>query len=207
MTRPRFLFAVRRAAAGAAAAALLLGTLARADVDIEVRNGDRVAGTLLTTAEVETLRYSIPRGAVLSVTAKGKKRKGAATPVVNFRVLDPAAAEAVPFQPVPGTTTKLRGFATTASGSWSVEVAGATGLPGDYSFTASWKSPTKVPLAGDLPAGGTIEIAVPVDASASARFQVRAATGSAALPRIVEIRDATSAFRFPFAAPAMGATQ
>lgn len=187
-------------------AGVVLAPLARADVDIAARNADRVTGTLLTAEERDTVRYDVPKGAVLTISAKGKKRKGAATPIPTFRVLDPALAEAAPFQPVVGSGAKLRGFPVTATGTWSVEVRGESGLPGDYSLSVAWKSPTRIPFVGDLPAGGTIALPVAVDAGATARFEVRAAPGSAALPRIVRIRDAGGGFSIPFDPPAPGAT-
>ena len=57
---------------------------ARSGVDVGVANGDKVSGTLQPAGERETLRVDLPRGALLSVAAKGKKQKGGAAPAVVF---------------------------------------------------------------------------------------------------------------------------
>ena len=67
---------------------------ARADVDVELRNGSRVVGTLMPANESETFRIKVPAGAKLSVTVSGvKARGGSAAPVPRFAVFDDSDAD------------------------------------------------------------------------------------------------------------------
>jgi hypothetical protein len=173
-----------------AAAAVALAVPAAADVDVEVRNGDVVAGTLSPGTEEETFRFFVPRGAVLSASVKGKKAKGAsAAPVVGFRLLDADGGEVGADRIVPGGTgARLSGYEVVESGRHAVVVSG-DGTVGDYKLVVRWRSRSSVDAGGTL--AGT-EVAVPFAADVGARgtFSVKAAKGSAALPRLVEIRDA-----------------
>ena len=59
------------------AAALVLALcagLARAAVEVEVGNADKITGTLSPATEVETFHFRVPRGALVTVKAKAAKK-------------------------------------------------------------------------------------------------------------------------------------
>ncbi len=74
------------------AACVVLAALcvqSRADVDIEIANGQKVRGTIDPVSEKETLTLCIPGDSTLTVIAKDKKVKGGTpAPNVTFKVLD-----------------------------------------------------------------------------------------------------------------------
>lgn len=176
---------------------------ALADVDVAIRSGDRVAGTLSPADEVETFRALLPQDALLSVSVKGRKPRGGAAPVVTFRVLGPNDAEALPFQPTKGTGAKVRNHRVETTGVHKIEVKGDGANAGDYQLTVSWTSPKKFGISGDL-SGGPFSTAFDADVGASSTFQVKA-RGPGVEPVLTEIRDAADSVVFTFTPPADGA--
>ena len=58
-----------------ASAPVLVGVAvsARADLEVTLRNGDRVRGTIFPASEQETFAIELPQGARLNATASPKK--------------------------------------------------------------------------------------------------------------------------------------
>lgn len=170
---------------------------AAADTDIGAANGDRIAATLGAADDVATFRYTIPAGAKLSIAAKGTKKRGAAAPVVTFRVLEPDGDEAAPFQPVKGSGAKLANLVATTSGAWRVEVKTAGGAAGDFSLSVRWRSTTRFAATATLAPGETSTIPFAADAGATAAVTASPARGSAALARVVGVRTADATYVVP----------
>lgn len=186
-----------------AAAAFAIATgAAAADTDIGAGNGDRITATLAAADEVATFRYDVPAGATFSISAQGAKKRGAPTPTVTFRVLEPDGDEAAPFQPVKRNGAKLANLVATASGAWRVEVKTAGAATGDFKLTVKWKAPAKVPVAATLAPGETTTVPFTTDAGGTATFSVAPAKGSAALARLIDVRNADDSFVLPFSPPA-----
>ncbi len=129
----------------AAAVAVAFAANAAADTEISAGNGDRITATLAAADDVATFRYDVPAGATFSISVHGARKRGAPTPVVTFRVLEPDGDEAAPFQPVKGRGAKLANLVATTSGDWRIEVKTAGAATGDFKLSVNWKAPTKVP--------------------------------------------------------------
>lgn len=203
MTRIR---RVLRTLVPAAALAAAWGPPAHADIDVPVGNGDRVTGTFLPADEVETFRVVVPKGAKLSVQVKGKKARGASrAPVPVLRLLDPDGLDEGGAAVVANRTgAKVTNFTVGASGEHRVVVQG-DGTQGDYQLTIRWKSPTRFAVPGTL-AGAPVALPFAADRGAKASFSVRRGSGSEALPRLSEVRDAADTVIATFAQPSAGAT-
>jgi len=167
---------------GALAAALS----ARADLELRIDNGSSVIGDLDPATEIETLVADVPAGARLSITAKGLKSDGARAPAVTFSVVDEDAVE-VAVGDVRGRRAKLRGFTTETSGRYRIVVTGDGVVGGRYKLDAKWKSPRGVKRTVELGEGNT-ELRFAASPGSLANISVKAAKGSAALPRLVELR-------------------
>lgn len=172
--------------------ALVLFTLSAqpswADVDVAVGNGDKVTGTLSPASELETFRVIVPAGTTLSVSVKGKKAKGAAAaPAPDVRVLDSGDTDVAAGAVQRGTATaKLKKLTLPATGEYRVQVVGDGVTSGDYQISIKWVEPKSFTSAPDLTAG---DAAAPFVAGkdCQATLLVKAAKGSAALPRIAKV--------------------
>jgi hypothetical protein len=161
----------------AALCALLASAAAWAGVDIEIRNGDKVTGTLFPATEVEIVRFRVPKDAVLTVKAAAG-RKG---PQVHVDLKGPdgdvvASAE--------GKSASIVKKTAPASGLYSVEVSSKDHVTaGDYSLSISWKSKTS--YGGKLAlAEGSLNIPFSADAGATATFSAKKVKNSAAVPSL-----------------------
>src|SRR5262245_8607939 len=87
---------------------------ARADVDVPLRSGDKVAGTLRPASDRDTFRVVVPKDAVLTLTAKGLAKKGrppVPAPVLTLKLLDPVDADlAAGLVATNGAARTLSGF-------------------------------------------------------------------------------------------------
>ncbi len=124
---------------------------ALADVDVTVRNGDTVLGTIDATTESEVLRALVPKDALLTVTVTGRRAsRRSPAPTVRLTILDaqeqPFAAArvvnrgrgaALRREPVP-ETTEFR---------FVLSVEGET--TGDYMARVTWRSPRPAKISGD----------------------------------------------------------
>ncbi len=188
-----------------AAAVLLVAAAATAAAALEtpVGNGNVVTATIQSASDRSTFLVACPAGASLSVTVKGVKKKGATTPAPRFDVRDPNFTVVGDDKIVTNPTgASAKAIPIAASGGYRIAVTAGGGATGDFQLTATWKSPTSVPLSGVLAAGEST-IAFSADAGAVATFDVSAATKSSALPRLVRV-DGPS-FSNVFAPPAAGA--
>lgn len=168
-------------------AVLAVSAGARAGIDVEVGNGDRITGTLSPGTEVETFRIRVPKDAVVTVRAKAAK-KG---PALRVTLADPGAAERASDD---GRAVVLRSTAN-ASGLHAVTVASADGAAtGDYALVVGWKSRTSFPVVGTLEASGDLVVPFAADAGARAKFKVRASGGPPkAVPVFADLRDPADA--------------
>lgn len=187
-------------------AVALAAASATAGVDVEIGNGNRVDGTLSPGSETETIRIVVPKGALLSVSAKGRKVKGASgLPATTFRLFDPngneVGASAIRVQ---GAGAKLSKFPVALSGEHRIEVRG-DGTPGDYQLSVKWASPRKFTAAPTF-ATGDVPVRFACDEGAVASFTAKAARGSAARPQALEVRDPDGVPVVALPAPAAGAT-
>ena len=153
---------------------------ALAGVDVQIGNGDKVSGTV-EPGSPEVFRVSVPKGAKLVVSVKGKKKKGSPAPNVTFRVLDSADAVVVTGTPK-GAGAKAKLSDVAASDEYRIEVSSTAGA-GLYQLKAKWKSPTKEKIDLELDAGlesSGVEIAI--DRGALVTLSVKPAKGSEADP-------------------------
>jgi hypothetical protein len=171
----------------AVAAALLLAPRARADLTVQLGNGDRVSGAFLPAGEVETFTAFIPGGATVTATAKGKKVKGKPTPVVSISLFDPDGSEVGQDETVTlPTGERIANFGVEVTGLHTFRLVSTEA--GDYTFSAKWRVPpvTRETLflggAGDLQ---TVSFAA--DVGSSVTVSAKRARGSQALPRILGI--------------------
>lgn len=186
---------------------VLGAALAFGDVEIEVGNGSRVRGTLLPATESETVRIDLPGAAQVSVSAKGRKVKGASgVPPVRFQVLDPDGTDlAAGALRVSATGAKVKKLRVPRSGTYRVVVAGDGVTAGDYELSVKW-TPVKS-LRFDLDIDSPQEgFQFAADAGTTATLQVKASRGSEALPRLTSIGQSAGPFEQDFAPPADAAS-
>jgi molybdopterin-binding protein len=183
--------------AGAAAlVAALAAAGARAAVDVEIRNGDKVTGTISPATETETLRFRVPKDAVVAVKAAAGK-KG---PQVRLQLKSPAGD---PIAAAEGTSASIAKYRAIESGLYSVEISSKDhAATADYSFAVAWKSRTSYGGKRALAAGVDDVVEFSADAGATATLSVKKAKKSAAVPTLVSLTypDAT-------VEPLTGATQ
>ncbi len=166
--------------------ALATALSAHAGLELRIDNATSVTGELDPATEVETLVAEVPAGARLSITAKGLKSDGAAAPAVTFRIVDEDAVD-VAVGAVRGRRAKLRGFTTETSGRYRILVTGDGVVGGRYKLDAKWKAPRGVKQTVELGRGDT-EVRFAASPGSLATISVKAAKGSGALPRLIELR-------------------
>jgi hypothetical protein len=152
---------------------VFVAATAFADVDAEVGNGDKIAGTLSPATEVETFRVRVPNGAKITVKAKSAK-KG---PKLHVTLLPPSAAE---LGHADGAAPTIVADAF-ASGLYAVTVSSQDGTtPGDYSLTISWKSRTTFSATAVLAPAATSTLPFAADRGGTATIATKPAKKSPA---------------------------
>lgn len=178
-TRTRSHFAARAAAAAFVAAAAWPAPPARADgtVDLELRSGDRVSGTLRPASQVELFRGSVPRGAQLAASLKSK-RKTQSPLALELRQDGMSVPGAV--TSVKGAAVALAPFSVPGSGTYELVVVGNGTDDTDYDFNLSWKPQTKSSVTGaSVAPAATDSFTFSAPAGATATIDVVPAKGSA----------------------------
>jgi len=161
-----------------AATLALAGATAWAAVDVEIRNGDRVSGTLSPATEVEIIRFRAPKDAVLTVKGAAAK-KG---PQIHVDLKSPGGG--APVASAEGKTATISKVKATESGLWSVEVSSKDhATAGDYSLSVAWKSATSYGGKRAV-AAGVLDVPFSADADATATFAVKKAKKSPAVPTL-----------------------
>ncbi|MCG3136080.1 MAG: hypothetical protein HMLKMBBP_03885 [Planctomycetes bacterium] len=172
----------RRDLRPAALLLLVAAASALADVDLQVGNADKIAGTIDPGSEVETIRFPVPAGA--AVTFKAKPAKGGPALAADVYVGGDLAATAAP---------KGKGIVAAATAAVSEEarvlLTSADGTAtGGYSASVKWKSQRKFGGAVTLPGGGSNpSIPFGADGGAVVTATAKAARGSLATPRLLRI--------------------
>ncbi len=157
--------------------AALLAATARAGVNVEVGNGDKVTGTLSPATEVEVVRFRVPKGAVISVKGAAAK-KG---PQVRLDLKSPSGATLASAE---GKSASIAKQTAAASGLYSVEITSMDhATTGDYTFSAAWKSPTSFGGRRTI-AGGSLDVDFAADAGAAVTFAVKPVKNSPAVPAL-----------------------
>ena len=167
--------------AGIVAVCVVVAATAQAGLDVSIRNGDTVRGTLLPATETETFRFVCPQGAKIAVSAgaRGTPMRVAATLVDPDDVVAAGAA---------GRRARLRGLAA-ASGEFRVDVSSADGTTtGDYTLAVRWRSPRTFTRTLAVAADSSADLAFAADAGARVTFTVAPARGSAAVPFVARVR-------------------
>src|SRR5262245_13686972 len=159
-----------------------------AEVDVTVGNGVKAVGSFDPGAETETYRFVAPAGAVVSVSAKGKKARGAATgPAPRLALRDPDG-QSVGTTFVEATTTgaKLAGYTLHDSGEYSVAVTSEGQIVGDYQIQVAWKVPKKVSFDGTVTAAPA-QFTISLPAGAVATLTASAPKGSIVRPWVSQM--------------------
>lgn len=186
--------------AAVAAATVALPAAARADVLVEIGNGDQVTGTFLPANEVERYLVRLPAGARLTASVAGKKRKGVG-PTPSMRLLAPDGGEistgALTATP---SGAKLSGFVAPASGTYALELT--AGSEGDYAFKAKWQNPTGVKQTIDFALDPKAAVELHAAPGTVASLKIASLPGEAGLPRLVQIASHGGSFVHDFAPPA-----
>jgi len=164
--------------------AAALAAPAAADVDVEIRNADKVKGSIDPVEELETFRMRIPARAKLTVAARGL-RKGPQTATFLYGPEDEDLAEGL----VKGKGSRIV-VSTQSTGEHAVEVSSNDfETTGDYSLVVKWRSERR--RKGDLSFGFGSTQPFTFSADAGAKVRVVAAqdrrSGSQALPRVVDV--------------------
>ncbi|MCE9634078.1 MAG: FG-GAP-like repeat-containing protein [Planctomycetes bacterium] len=174
-----------------------LGTLvghaprAGADVDVELRNGDIVAGSFLPSSETESYSFHLPKGAKLALAAVGRKVKKVAAPKVTAQLFDGEGVQTGQAQTKSlATGTKIIGFVASESATHTTRITSSAS--GDYVFSARWKSPSgtrKTPVTFGF-SGDEFSAPFAGDVGAVVSVTVAAAKGSPSIPRVLAIESA-----------------
>lgn len=152
-----------------------LAAVALADVDVDVRNGAKIQGTVSEPFATDTYRLFAPAGAKLRLKLKTKKG------------LDPSFTLRYPPSPDPEKgLTFSDPEPLAASGEHVVEVTGDGGSVGDYALSVSISLPKKTKHTVTL--GGT-ETPIPFSVLAGTVLKVKAKAGkgSSAVPRLLRV--------------------
>lgn len=162
-------------------------TPARADgtVDLELRSGDRVSGTLRPASETELFRGTMPAGSQLVASVKSK-RKTQSPLVLQLRQggLDVPGAVIAP----KGSAVALQPFAVPGSGTYELVVVGNGTDDTDYDFSVSWKPQSKFSVTGNpVAAAATDSFNFSAPAGATATIDVLPAKGSAFVTGLVGV--------------------
>lgn len=160
-----------------------------ADLDVTLRNGDRVTGTIDPEAEVETYRFDLPRGAKLKVTAKGRKtRPRPDPPKVRLRLLDRFGRDISGdhVKTVSGGA-KIRGFVAPESGEYAVEVRGDGFREGDYTLSLAWKTPKKLKFKNIDTSEGLQQLDFGADEGAEVLVKAKARKRSPSRPVVFQL--------------------
>ncbi len=178
----------------------------RADIDIEVANGQKVRGTIDPVDELETLTACIPAGATLSVSVKGKKVKGGTpAPNVTFKVLDQGDTEiSAGLVSVKGVGAKLKKLPIPVSGKYRVVIQASA--VGNYEAKVKWKSSKKFKETVDT-SGGQQIVGFAIDPGAKCKFQAKASKRSDAEPVMETVDIGGDDPEFTFPAPEAGASK
>jgi hypothetical protein len=107
-----------------------------ASVDLEIRSGDRVRGTIRPTFDTENFICDLPKNSVLTATVKGASKIGPA-----FQLAFRKGGIDVPgpvFAPK-GLGGSLKPLPVDSSGQYQVRVFVDDGKDGDYDLSVSWK--------------------------------------------------------------------
>ncbi len=173
-----------------AAIVALLGSAARADVEMPVAPGDKITGTLEPAVEVERFLAPLPAGAALTV--KAKTARGG--PSLRVRVLQPSGTV---IADVNGAKLAVSRLAIDLTGVHVVEVTSFDGTTtGGYALGVTWTNPKSASASAEVAAGGESMLVFGAPAGATAKFVVRASRGSAATAELVGIAG-TGAFAAP----------
>lgn len=166
-------------------AVCLLGVAAApapADIVLELRNGNTVAGELAEGGGAARFVIELPQGARLTATAKTARK----SPPVSLVLLDESDMVLATGKDGARSSAVAR-FDAPETSRYAIEVkardgASATG----YTVTVGWKTPPRVTLDSQAtPDGGTATFAG--DAGSTFTGTVRAGRGSAVVPRIVRL--------------------
>ena len=177
---------------------------ALADVDLTVGNGVKVFGTLDPGSETETFRFVAPAGALLKVSAKGKRARGATSaPAPRIAIYDPGETR-IGTSSVTSTATgaTLTGFELHASGEHSVVVSSEGQIAGDYQLLVTWAVPKKLAFDGTVstqPAKFTISL----PAGAVATLTATAPKGSVVRPWVSQVESGEFSQGFVQPAPSL----
>ncbi len=181
---------------------------ARADVDVPIPNNSVVAGSLFPADETETLRVEMPRGASLTVIARGKETKGkkdAKPPAVRVSVLDGEGLDLAAGRVVESARgAKLKKLDIPASGTYRIVVSGDGVAVGDYQLKVKWKSPKGFTATVDTTSGDQ-DVPFAVDRGALVAFSAKAAKGSSATPVLRHVDGGAGSRELDFTPPTGGA--
>ena len=147
---------------------------ARAGVEVEIGNGDKITGTLDPAEESEVFRFRVPLGAQISVKAKALK-KG---PSLDVALAGP---DDVPLDFGSGKSVAITGVVADESGMYSVIVSSSDlESTGDYALTVSWKAQTSFTQTSDVASGDSDVLEFEAEEGAVVTLSVKPAKGSPA---------------------------
>jgi len=159
--------------------AVFLAATALASIDVEIRNGDRVTGTLSPGTEVEVVRFRVPQDALITLKGAAVKK---GVPQVHLDLKTPGGG--APVASAEGKTATISKWKATESGVWSVEISSKDhATTGDYSLSVAWKSATSYGGKRAV-VGGALDLNFSADADATATFAVKKVKKSAAAPEL-----------------------
>ncbi|HEU4394633.1 MAG TPA: hypothetical protein VFS92_03645 [Planctomycetota bacterium] len=154
---------------------------ARAELDLELRNGDRLAGTLLPARERETFRFVCPEGAKVAVAV----RCAESLREIGATLFDP---DGLPVGGAVGRRVRLRAAAGTGAGTHRVEVVVPNDVDtGDYDLRIRWRSPRAFAAKMRLARTGLGSLRFSADAGARVDLSVAPSRGSDAAPSLVHV--------------------
>lgn len=168
---------------------LLAPADARADVDLEIRNGTKVTSTFDSADEAEVFRFTLPAGTKLTIVLQGRKRKGAARGQPRFNLEGPNLGQ----NDLGGDAlkegkngVKLRGFVVPSDGEYRLTVTNGGDRDTDYQLVAKWSVPKRTKLTGTIDGDSRLH-AVPVLDGARLDALVKRKGKSDMLPRFVGV--------------------
>ncbi len=163
--------------------AALPALVATAAISVQLGNGDQVTSQVSSPGEVALYRVTLPAGAKLAASVKGKKTKTSAAPAMQLRILDEFDDDVSTGLVKTSKTGAKAKVTVEETGEYVVEVRATGDAVGQYAVKVKWTSPKVAKIADEFFfEGDETSIDVAVDDDALLNLAIKAGGRSSSRP-------------------------